>query len=385
VRAVAAGARRATCAAALLLATAMCAATPLHAQSLRGGTVAAGIQFQGFDLDDRLGVEAVNLVLVPVGYSFAAGNRLGFDVYTSYARGAALIGGTEFTLAGLTDTRVRANFTAAPWAVVTLGLNLPTGRTGHTDHEARVAAILSSELFGFREANFGIGFGATTGIATAHRFGDTGVGAGVSYRFSRGFEPQADTSFTYSPGNEMRLRVGIDRNIGRNKLTAGVTYQNFARDRIDGHDLFQPGSRIRADVAYSFRTGPGSTWTAFITDVWRAHGDIHLEQFDTSTGEPTGISRTGTQNMLIGGLVGSYRASRAITLQPVVEARMLTREDPGGEGWLVGAGTAMPLRTRGFLVTPEFRLNYGGLQGEEAMTRRVWGGELNLTVSRGPR
>jgi hypothetical protein len=380
----AARASRVASTAALLLG-AVCAATPLHAQSLRSGTVAGGIQFQGFDLDDRLGVEAVNLVLVPVGYSFAAGNRVGFDVYTSYARGAALIGGTEFTLAGVTDTRVRASYTAAPWAVVTFGLNLPTGRTGHTDHEARVAAILSSELFGFREANFGVGFGATTGVATAHRFGDTGVGAGLSYRYSRGFEPQADTSLTYTPGNEMRLRVGIDRNIGRNKLTAGVTYQNFARDRIDGHDLFQPGSRIRADVAYSFRTGPGSTWTAFLTDVWRAHGDIYLEQLDTATGEPAGISRTGTQNMLIGGLVGSVRASRAITFQPVVEARMLSRQDPGGEGWLVGAGTALPLRTRGLLVTPDLRLNYGGLQGAEATTRRVWGGELNLRVSRGPR
>jgi hypothetical protein len=374
---------RSTCVAAVALGLAF-AGESAHAQAFRSGDVATGVQFQGIDLHDDLGVQAVNLLLVPVAYSFSAGERVGVDMYSAFARGATLIGGTQFTLTGLTDTRVRANYAIAPWAVFTAGLNLPTGRTGHTDHEARVAAVLSTDLFGFREASFGLGFGATTGIATAHRIGDTGVGAGISYRFASGFKPSADTAFTYSPGDELRLRVGVDRNIGRNKLTAGVTYQNFARDRIDGRDLFQPGSRLRGDVTYSFRTGPGATWTAFLTDVWRDNGDIHLPQLDPNTGEE-GVARTGTQNMLIAGVVGSYRATSSYTLLPILEARRLTREDAGGEGWLVGGGASVPLRTRGFLLTPGARLNVGGMQGEESVTRRIWGGELNLMVTWGAR
>jgi hypothetical protein len=370
---------------AVLLAAAGSPAADAHAQAFRPGAVSAGVQFQGYDFADALGVEAVNLVLLPLAWTFTAADRVGVDMYTAYARGTALVGGTQYTLRGATDTRIRANYSATPWAVLTVGLNLPTGRTGHTANEARVAAVLSSDLLGFREANFGLGFGATTGIATAHRIGDTGIGAGVSYRMASAFEPSADTAVTYTPGNEIRIRVGLDRNIGRNKLTAGITFQNFARDRIDGRDLFQPGSRLRGDVTYSFRTSPAATWTAFLTDVWRDRGDLAFQAFDPDAGAaPAESLRIGTQNLLIAGIAGSWRASPAIVLQPILEGRVLSRQDAGGDGWLLGIGTAVPLRAIGLDIAPGARLSFGSMQGETAR-HSLWGGEVNLTAAFGAR
>jgi hypothetical protein len=370
---------------ALALLLTLPAGAAAHAQ-LRTGPAATGVHFQGYSFDRALGIEAANLILLPAAWSVAAGRRAHFDIYTAWGRGAALIGGTEFTLSGPTDTRVRANISATPWAVVTIGLNLPTGRTGHTSDEARVAAVLGSDLFAFREANFGLGFGATAGVATAHRIGATGLGAGVSYRLAGGFEPRADTAFTYTPGNELRVRIGIDRNIGRNKLTAGVTYQNFSSDQVDGIELFQPGGRWRGDVTYSFRTGAAASWTAFLTDVWRDHGDVRFGVLDPATGAPTGERlRTGTQNLVVAGITGSWRLAPSLLITPVIEARSLSRQDPGGDGWLIGIGSGIPFTARGIDIAPAVRLNFGSVHGDDATGRRILGGELAISATFGGR
>lgn len=366
--------RRSLFVAAALLA----AATAADAQTIRPGTFTTGVQFQGYDFDDALGIDAANLVLVPVAYSLGIGSSLSLDLYSAYARGAVLIDGTEFTLSGPVDTRIRANYEVTPWAVVTLGLNLPTGAASHTSEEARVAAVLSNELLGFREASFGLGFGATTGIATATRIGRTGVGFGASYRLASEFEPSADTAFKYTPGNEMRLRVGLDRDVAGNKLTAGITWQNFAKDQLDGRDLFQAGNRWRGDVTYSFRTGSSAAWTAYLADVWRDRGDVGLS-------DPEGPQTIGTQNLLIAGLAGSWNVRSTLTLQPLAEFRMLTREATGGEGWIAGAGTSVPMRIGSLGVVPSFRIDYGQLQGNEAISQGFLGGELGLTIGFGGR
>ena len=357
---------------------ALAVAAGVQAQGLRSGTLTTGVQFQGYNFDDELGVEAANLLLIPIAYQVGVGNSLSFDLYSAYARGATLVGGTEYTLSGPVDTRVRANYALAPWAVVTLGLNLPTGAATHDSNEARVAAALASELFGFREASFGLGFGATTGIATVYRVGSTGVGFGASYRLASEFEPSADSAFKYTPGNEMRLRLGVDRDIGANKLTAGVTWQNFARDQLDGQDLFQAGNRWRGDLAYSFRTSSAAAWTAYLTNVWRERGDVGF-------GNPGGTTTIGTQNLLIAGVSGSWNAGPTLTLQPVAEFRMLSREAAGGEGWLAGAGTAVPMRFGSFAVTPSLRIDYGSIQGEEAIGRSFFGGDVGVTIGFGGR
>lgn len=350
-------------------------------QQLRPGDVSAGVQFQGYDFDDGLGVEAANLFVLPIAYDQDVGDRLAFDLYGAYARGAALIGGTEFTLSGPVDTRVRANYAVAPWALLTFGLNLPTGQAQHTEDEARVAAALATDLLGFREANFGLGLAVTTGIATAHQLGETGVGLGVSYRYASGYEPRADTALRYTPGNELRVRVGLDRNVAGNRLTGGVTYQNFSHDRMDGRDLFQPGGRWRGDVSYSFRTGASAAWTAYVTDVWRDHGDVRLDVLAPGSGTDTASTlRTGTQNLFVAGVAGSWRVAPGWTLLPTADMRRLSRQDPGGDGWLVGAGTAVPLGVRALLVTPAVRLSYGRLEGEDAAARSVRGAEVEVTI-----
>jgi len=354
-------------------------AAPAAAQT--GTSLASGVVFQGYNFGEGLGLENATLLMVPVAFEQPVGSRLTLDLYTAYARGAVQTDSTSFDLSGMVDTRVRASWTATPWAVVTLGLNLPTGATEHSPEEAAVAATLSSELLGFREATWGLGFGATTGLATAFRAGQWGVGLAGSYRMADEFEPRSDLDATYAPGDEVRVRLALDRNLGANKLTAGVTFQNFSQDQLDGRNLFQAGNRWRGDLTDSFRTSRTAVWTAYLTDVWRERGDIFISLVDDQ-GQfvRDSVSQTGSQNLLVAGVAGSMRLG-AMTVRPALDARVQSTEGAGGGGWLVGGGADVPHRVGSFELVPAARLLLGKVDaagGEDSPG--LWGGELGLTL-----
>jgi hypothetical protein len=351
----------------------LAAAQPAMAQ--QRFSLAISPTFQGYKFADDAPTQSASLMLVPIGIQFKASNALTFDLYSAYARGTAeLLSGASHTMEGIVDTRLRANVAVTSWAVITAALNLPTGNATHDDSEAIVASVLSGELLGFREALWGTGFGATTGIATAFRAGSTGIGLGASYRVASEFEPDADQDFKYTPGNEVRVRAAIDQDIGNSKLTLGGTFQNYSDDRLDGRDLFAPGNRWRADVTYSFRAGTNSTWTLFATDIWRENGDVTLE-FDDGTTSRDSVFEAGQQNLVVVGLAGSLGSIR-----PSADVRLLTREIGTNEGWLGGLGFDFPMRRGSTDIIPTVRGSYGQLEDSADNKRNVMGGEVSLTI-----
>ncbi|MBI4539231.1 MAG: hypothetical protein HY704_06970 [Gemmatimonadetes bacterium] len=363
----------------VLLATGVRAALAQDGQSL-----GVGVHFQGIQFDRALGADVANLILVPLAYRLPLGERLDTDVYAAYARGAVEVGNQTLTLSGLVDTRIRASWQARPWAVVTVAVNLPTGNATHDPGEARVASVLATDMLGFREASWGTGFAVTSGVATAYRSGAWGIGFGASYRVAGDFEPRADTSFTYAPGDETRLRMALDRDIGQNKLTLGLTLQSYTQDKLDGRNLFQSGNRLRGDATYAFRRGR-STWTAYAADIWRERGDVTLDILGAGgavVGDTT--FHTGWQNLFIVGLSGATPLGN-LNVRPTVDLRVQAREDLGGAGWLLAAGGDVPLRILGeYDVFPRGRFLFGQLESDQGVSRSIWGGELGLTVRWSP-
>jgi len=323
-----------------------------------------------------------NLTLLPLAFTLPVGNRFDLDLYGAYANGSVEKGGYSYTLQGLVDTQVRARFQASPWAVLTALVNLPTGNSTHDGEEAVVASVLSTDILGFREANWGTGAAVTAGVATAHQAGDWGIGFGASYRLSNGFEPREGSEITFQPGNEIRLRLGLDRNIGdAGKLTAGVTFQNFSEDLYDEENLFQAGNRFRLDASYAFRVGRGS-WAFYAVDVWREAGDAFLDLVNPDgvvVGDTTVV--VGTQNLLVVGINGSTPMGRTLRVRPSVELRHQSREDGIGEGWILGAGGDIPLRLFGAMdLFPRGRVLFGSLTSPIDTSESLWGLELGLTL-----
>jgi hypothetical protein len=350
----------------------LAATAPLSAQT----TFGTGAIFQHYSLDRALGVSAAQLWLTPVAVRVPLGSALAFDVYSAWARGSADVAGATYTLDGFVDTRIRASWSLAPWAVATVGVNLPTGSSEHDGEQAIVASVMATELLGFREAGWGVGLAATTGIATAHRIGEWGLGFGASYRHATEYSPAPGAEQRYNPGDEIRLRLALDRSVGSSQFTAGVTFQNFAEDQVDGRNLFQPGSRLRGDAAWVFRVGAASIMTASGALVWRERGDLF---FDVHTGQPM-RETIGGQVLAVGGLGGSVPITRTFTIMPAVDARWVNRDDPGGDGWLAGGGLDIPLRVGAFHFMPGGRLRYGQLAGTTGPRRSIMGAEVAATV-----
>lgn len=368
----------------VILAALMVAPQAARAQS--GQSLALSPTFQGYWFSKDIGASSATLAILPLAYALPVSRNVAFDLYTAVARGDVKTGDANHTLQGLVDTHIRASITVTPWAVITGAINLPTGKATHDDDEAIVASALSTELLGFREAMWGTGFGATAGIVTAFKAGNTGVGFGASYRLASEFEPSSSTPFKYAPGDETRVRVALDRNLGNNKLTLGATFQNYSDDQIDGRNLFAPGARWRGDASYSFRSGPGASWTLFATDVWRQNGDVSLQIVD-ATGKAIRDSTfsAGQQNLLVVGAAGATRLRSGMALRPMADFRLLTRESGESEGWLAGAGTELPMRRGGVDWIPQFRVSYGMLEGATDEKHGFFGTEVSLTLRWGGR
>jgi len=369
--------------AALALLAGSATASPLQAQVTVGG----GPDFMSYAFDAGLGADAAQLFMFPVAVRFPATQALAIDVYGAWAEGRVQRADTVFKLSGPVDTGLRASYQATPWALVTLGLNLPTGDAARDGEEAVVAALLSTDLLGFREASWGRGFAVTPSVAVARGMGNFGLGLAAAYSVRGKFSPsEDDTALEYQPGNEARVRIGIDRNFGNSTLTLGGTFMNYASDQANGQNLFQAGKRFRFDATYAFRMGAG-VWTVYAADLIRQNGTLTLPNVDPS-GTPLGTFtdvNTPKQSLAVAGFMGTLELGGGFVFRPHADFKLQSREDESGSnagsGWLIAAGGDIPIRIfGGHDFFPKARIILGSLEDAAGDGVRVFGLEARGTI-----
>lgn len=365
--------------AALLLALSI--ATPVDAQYVAGG----GVDYLGYAFDAGLGADAAQLFMVPVAVRIPAGDKLIFDLFGAWAEGRVEQDNQVFALSGPVDTSVKASFQATPWALVSVAANLPTGNSAHSGEEAVVASVLSTDLLGFRETTWGTGTAITTSVASATTAGGFGIGVAAAYAARGEFEPsEADPTLTYQPGNETRVRVGLDRNFGTSTLTAGATFVTYADDKAQGQNLFQAGNRMRFDASYAFRAGAG-VWSIYAADLMRENGDLTLDIVDTN-GALVGdtIVTTAKQNLIVGGVIGTVGIGGGYVFRPHVDYKYQTREESdgneAGSGWMVAAGGDIPIRFAGTEFFPKARVYFGSIKDINGVAVSTVGMEFKGTL-----
>ena len=360
-------------------------------------TVGTGVEYQSYDFDAGLGADAASLFIIPVAVRVPvqAVEGLTFDLYSAWAEGRVQVGDSTLKLAGPVDTGLRAAYEATPWALVTLGVNLPTGTSELTSEEALVASVLSTDMLGFRETSWGSGLALTSSVAVARNVGSFGLGVAASYSHRGAFNPSADVEGTaanesqidYKPGSERRIRLGVDRNFGNSTMTLGATFINYAEDEADGRNLFQAGNRLRFDGTYAFRMG-GGVWTVFAADLLREAGDLTLTVLD-SQGDSVGVASVPTpkQNLLIGGVTGYVSLGGGFAFRPQLDGRLQSREDSdgstAGSGWLVGMGGDLPVRVFGYDFFPKARVLLGSMKDPAEQSVSIFGLEFSGTLRMG--
>ena len=312
------------------------AALPLAAQGIADGTVIAGPQFVSYTFGTGASAKSVNQVSIPFAIIIPFGERFTFDVSSSYANSQVRAGGaTTSSISGLTDTQLRGNLMVGDNAAIfTVGVNIPTGKYTIATDQQEAAGQIGNDFLVYPVSGMGNGLGATGGVAIAKSLGTWNLGLGGSFRHSTQFDAYQQTTgaLRFTPGDEYRVRAGLDRPVGDGRFSVGLTYSKFGKDAADTK-TFSTGDRALGQLNYSTAMGTGdfqvSAW-----NLYRAAG----EQFG---GVAAPWENVANVNVAVGFNAGS------LYVQPSAEAR----------AWNVDGNKAGQLGTVGLRL----RFNMGAL------------------------
>jgi hypothetical protein len=229
-----------------------------------------------------------------------------FDVGTAFASSTlkSTSGGQSIqsSISGLTDTQVRATMNlGTDLVLLTAGVNVPTGQSTVAPSQQAAAGLIGNDFLIFPISSMGSGFGGTGGVALAKPMGDWNLGAGLSVRRTLPFEPYQDTAgtkFRFVPGNESRLRLGLDHPYGTGRASIGFTYSKFSDDKLVT-SVYNTGDRLLTQGYVTSAAGAGdytlSAWNLFRTSGTRVDGTASGKEMITdvggSWGMPVGESR----------------------------------------------------------------------------------------------
>ncbi|MEP7002203.1 MAG: hypothetical protein ABI969_17070 [bacterium] len=345
----------------LAVALAVVAAPSLGAQSVFDSELRLAPQFLQYQIKSPSN-ETISELAVPVFVSIPFGSRFTFDVGTSYARARAKTGSAISEINGLTDTQLRGNLTlGTDFIVVTGGVNLPTGQSSVTLEQLTAAGRIGSDFLAFPISNMGTGLAATGGIAIARPLGNWNIGFGGAVRHSSTYEPfnvPDQTTLRFTPGDEYRARIGVDRGVFNGRVSLGLTYSAFGNDEA-GTSVYNTGNRLIAQAIVT-NSIAGTDVTVAGYNVFRAPGHY-------ATGDPAG------RENIANGYVGLGLHILGTLVEPSLEGRNWLQKIPS-----VTTGTSttaersqmsylgtLGLRTRlvaeGFAVYPSVGFTAGRL------------------------
>ncbi|MFI5309973.1 MAG: hypothetical protein ACHQQ3_01970 [Gemmatimonadales bacterium] len=312
-------------------------AAPLGAQGISDGSLILGPQYVSYKFGTGAAAKTVTELGVPFAVVLPMGEKFALDISSAFANVnvSTQAGGTSSSINGLTDTQIRGNLTLGDnVGVLTIGVNLPTGMYKVPTGKQEAAGQIGNDFLVYPVSSMGNGLGATGGLAFAQPIGDWNLGLGASFRHSTAFDAYqvGSTALRFQPGDEVRLRVGLDRPILDGRFSMGVTYSKFGNDAAND-TTFGTGDRALGQASLYLPTGGGdfqiSAW-----NLYRAEGKL-------VGGGISPWENVANVNMAVGFNAGG------VYIQPNVEARF----------WQVDSYHAGTLGNVGL----RFRFNMGAL------------------------
>jgi hypothetical protein len=344
------------------------------AQGVGDITAAAQPQFVSMKIGSGASSRTVSQFTVPLIIVVPVTTRLNFDLATAFASSDVSEPGiATSSITGLTDTQVRANLTLGSDAVVvTVGANLPTGRYLVPDGEVKAAGQIGSDFLMFPTSSYGSGFSTTGGVALARAVGSWNVGLAGSFRKSTRFDAfrPADATgseaLTFTPADEVRARVGVDRFLGAGRLAIGVTYSTFGNDVL-ANTSYATGDRVLGQASYAITLGSSDLFVS----GWGLHRAAG-QQYG-------GIANPET---LLNGLVALGVRRGAVYLEPNIEGR--SWQVDGTKAGLLGAGGLRLRWTSGvFTLSPSATYQAGKLYSTtdgSSVSLTGWRASLSIRV-----
>lgn len=400
----AASARRAGTFAALAVASlSLTVVGPAAAQERLIGVraVAVGPYFETWSLDDfaqpslsggATRIESVSQLSVPVTAMVPLGTRFSLDVSGGFASGTVKLaepdaaGKDEYSLAGLTDTKVRLTGRLAGDNVIfTLGVNAPTGQTDLDDEDYAAARVLAAPALGLRVPVLGNGTAVTAGVVGARQFGALSVALGASYEVRTTYSPIgvvagfSGTNLDYNPSDAARVSLMADGLVGQGQMRGGVSVDFFTEGDIDAGtgatNTLQLGPVVTGEWHWQ------SQWSRF-----RAVGVSVVDRYRTKyerDGESVANSAANYLDVAVQGMLPLAGRTDLVLGLDGRHQTGLDSDDTIAAAAFAGGGVTIGLARQmagGVLLQPMLRAQFGRLESAGVSTNATgFGGGIVLS------
>lgn len=182
---------------------------------------------------------------------------IGNSTIVTLRASAASTGGDPARLNGLNDMQIRATHSIeAARVVLSLGLNIPTGKTELTAGEFATSMLLSSPALSWSMPGFGQGFNAQPGAVWAIPFSENVAGGlGVAYHYKGAFTSIKGYE-EFDPGDEIAITGGMDFQLAEaTNLSADVLFTLYGNDKLGSVEVFKAGAKVVVSAQFNKALG----------------------------------------------------------------------------------------------------------------------------------
>lgn len=347
---------------------------PAPAQAQGDAGVATGPTLEVYRFGDAgaAGLESVTLVTQLFAARYTRGS-FSAELSGGWARGTVERPDLDrVELTGLSDTHLRVDWAPLPdQLTLTIRGTLPTGAASLSSEESVVASVLSADLLPFRLRNWGTGGGLFLEGVASRTFGNVAAGLGLGWGTAGDFEPLSDDAAVYRPASQLSARVALEAPLGRGaRVSLRLGVRHFAEDRLDGRNLFRPGTRAEGLGSVGFPTPRGGSASIYVGWIRREEGAALLEN----------LSDAPAQDLLL--LGGLWRLALGRSwVQPRADLRLFRSADGIGQGYhaSVGASAEFDPHPRVTLL-PSLQARFGRVDVREGLATGFQGMEVGLTL-----
>lgn len=215
---------------------------PAYGQIVYGQPAAGGfrLNYCHWTIESDFAKDKIGQFTIPLSAFVPLKDNLEARLFVAETSSSLKTDVDSYSLSGLSDIRFQLNQALAEdHVLLSLGLNLPTGRKAlNLTEERLVAEYLSYDFLTFPLRRLGEGFGlnATAGLAGAS--GATRYGIAATVQYSGAYEA-FDGMGDYNPGEMFSVNTGLDSRGERMSFITDMSFSTYAVDKLEDHKVFR--------------------------------------------------------------------------------------------------------------------------------------------------
>jgi hypothetical protein len=190
---------------------------------------------------------------IPITIVAPIGTNLSLSLYASQMSAT----GDVPSVNGLSDAQFILSYAHrmdAGSLVLSMGTNVPVGKTTLTEEEFTSLIFISQRAYDFRVPSLGQGLGFSPSLTWAMPVGaGSALGIGASYQVRGAYSPFAFRDEEYNPGNEILVTAGFSSRLTtQSVLSLDLAHSLYAADTFGEEEIYEAGAKTTVSALYRY-------------------------------------------------------------------------------------------------------------------------------------